>query len=61
MSPGWPTPEPPPEVDVQRAVPFIVFSDTNGLCDQMSIFPIIRGGIALVQQIVNRFESEGLI
>ena len=45
MDLGWPTPQPPPEVDVQRASPLIVFSETDGLCDQMSIFPIIRGGI----------------
>jgi hypothetical protein len=54
-------PKPTHVVNVERVTPFIVFSETDGLCDDMSIFPLIRKMIEAVDGLIANFEYKGLI
>ena len=53
---GGPFPDEPFAVDMQRLTPYIVLSETDGLCDNLSIFPIVRGMISRVNCIIDDFE-----
>jgi len=56
-----PLPHPPREVEVERISPFIVFAETEGLCDNLSVFPLFRKMIKAITRVTNSFESKRLI
>lgn len=58
---GWPIPDEPVEVDVHRVIPHIVFAETDGLCDTLSIFPLVREMAKAVSGVIDTFESKSLI
>jgi hypothetical protein len=58
---GWPIPDPPPEVDVERAAQLITLSETGGLCDGKSIYWLVRRMVKAVSDVVTAFEAKKLI
>jgi len=59
---GRPLPEPPYAVRVENMAPFIVFSETDGLCDGAGIFPMFRAMQGTVATIIDgsvRFFENG--
>ena len=56
-----PLPDPPRKVEVERVTPLVVFAETDGVCDNLSVFPLFRSMINAVTRVTKAFESKRLI
>ncbi len=52
---GGPLPKPPFGVQVDDLTPYVVFAETGGLCDNLSVFPLYRKMETAVREVVADF------
>ena len=53
---GMTLPDPPPRVQMEGVALHVVFADTDGVCDNLSVYPIMRNMIDAVNEIITKFE-----